>query len=157
LFTTAGNTVAVYGQCFGSGSDPDSIRPLDPDHHRESESGYRQAKICHKKIKIKTKKLHVIKCSMLSLEHKSLEASYFKEVLHGTTDDSRTEMFRRLALQERARTRERAGGHGLAVQFARTDPGKKSFSVRAVEWNKLPEEVRAARNRAAFIDMMKNL
>jgi hypothetical protein len=80
------------------------------------------------------------------------------EVLHRTTDESGTEMFRGLALQERARTRETAGGHGLAVQFARTDPGKYSFSLGTAEtWNKLPEEVRAARNRAAFIDMMKNL
>jgi len=73
-------------------------------------------------------------------------------------DDSGTELFRRLASQERARTRQAAGGHGLAVQFARTDPRKYSFSVRTVEkWNKLPEEVRAAPSRTAFRDMMKNL
>jgi hypothetical protein len=73
-------------------------------------------------------------------------------------DDSGTELFRRLASQERARTRQAAGGYGLAVQFARTDPIKYSFSVRAVEkWNKLPEEVRAAPSRAAFRDMIKNL
>jgi hypothetical protein len=37
----------------------------------------------------------------------------------------------------------------------RTDPRKYAFSVRAVEkWNKLPEEVRVAPNRAAFRDMI---
>ncbi len=64
-------------------------------------------------------------------------------------DDSGNELFRRLASQEITRTRQAAGGHGLAVQFARTDPRKYSFSVRAVEkWNKLPvpDEVRAAPN-----------
>ncbi len=98
---------------------------------------------------------------MLSLERWRLELRGFfcsLKILHGTKDDSGTEMFRRLILQERTRTRQATGGHGLAVQFARTDPGKYSFSVRAVEkWKKLQEEVRAARNRAAFIDMMKNL
>ncbi len=75
-------------------------------------------------------------------------------------NDSGTELFRRLASQERARTRQVEGGYGLAVQFARTDPRKYLFSVRAVEkWNKLPvpEEVRAAPSRAAFRDMIKNL
>jgi hypothetical protein len=65
-------------------------------------------------------------------------------------DDSGTELFRRLASQERVRMRHAARGHGLAVQFARTDPRKYSFSVRAVKkWNKLPEEVRAAPSIAA--------
>jgi hypothetical protein len=71
---------------------------------------------------------------------------------------SGTELFRRVALQGRARTRQAAGGHGLAVQFARTGPRKYSFSVRAVEkWNKLLEEVRAAPRRAAFRYMIQNL
>ena len=38
------------------------------------------------------------------------------------TDDSGTELFRSLASQERTRTRQAAGEHGLAVQFARMDP-----------------------------------
>jgi hypothetical protein len=33
---------------------------------------------------------------------------------------------------ERARTRQTAGGHGLAIQFARTDPRKYTFAVRSV-------------------------
>jgi hypothetical protein len=65
-------------------------------------------------------------------------------------DDSGTEIFRRLASQERVRTRQAAGGHGLAVQFASTDPSKYSVSVRAAEkWNKLPEKVPVA-PRGAF-------
>jgi hypothetical protein len=47
------------------------------------------------------------------------------------TDDRGTELFRRQASQERARTRQATGGHGLAVQFARTDPRKYSFSVKS--------------------------
>jgi hypothetical protein len=44
-----------------------------------------------------------------------------------------------------ARTRQAAGGHGLTVQYARTDPRKYSFAVRTVEsWNKLPERVKSA-------------
>jgi hypothetical protein len=35
--------------------------------------------------------------------------------------------------QEGARTRQAAGGHGLMVQYARTDPRKYSFAVRTVE------------------------
>jgi hypothetical protein len=42
-------------------------------------------------------------------------------------------MYRRLASQKRARTRQDAGGYGLAVQFARTVPRKYSISFRAVE------------------------
>jgi ribonuclease P/MRP protein subunit RPP40 len=47
--------------------------------------------------------------------------------------------------QDGARTRQAAGGHDLTVQYARTDPRKYSFAVRAVDsWNKLPERVKAA-------------
>jgi hypothetical protein len=69
------------------------------------------------------------------------------------TDDSGTELFRRLASQERARTRHVAKGHGLACcPVCQDGPQRKySFTVRAVEkWSKLPEEVRAAPSRAAF-------
>jgi hypothetical protein len=48
-------------------------------------------------------------------------------------NDNGTELFRKLASQERARTRQAAGKHELAVQFAVMIPRKYSFSVRAVE------------------------
>ncbi len=35
--------------------------------------------------------------------------------------------------QNGARTRQAAGGHGLTIQYARTDPCKYSFAVRTVE------------------------
>jgi hypothetical protein len=42
---------------------------------------------------------------------------------------------------ERAQTRQTASGHGLDIQFARTDPWKYSFAVKSVEhWNRLPEK-----------------
>ncbi len=47
--------------------------------------------------------------------------------------------------QEGARTRQATGGHGLTVQYARTDPRKYSFAVWTVEsWNRLPESVKTA-------------
>jgi ribonuclease P/MRP protein subunit RPP40 len=50
-----------------------------------------------------------------------------------------------------ARTRQAAGGHGLTVQYARTDPRKYSFAVRTVEsWNKLPERVKTAETGESF-------
>ncbi len=52
--------------------------------------------------------------------------------------------------QSGARTRQAAGGHGLTVQYARTDPRKHSFAVRTVAWNKLPESVRAAETGESF-------
>ncbi len=55
--------------------------------------------------------------------------------------------------QEGARTRQAAGGHGLTVQYARTDPRKYrySFAVRTVEsWNKLPERVKTAETGESF-------
>jgi hypothetical protein len=48
-------------------SDPDSIRPVDPDPHLESGSGSRRAKMTHKGRKI-IKKFHVLKCWMFSFE-----------------------------------------------------------------------------------------
>ncbi len=53
--------------------------------------------------------------------------------------------------QDEARTRQAAGGPGLAVQYARTDPRKYSFAVRTVEsWNRLPERVKRAENGRSF-------
>jgi hypothetical protein len=52
---------------------------------------------------------------------------------------------------ERARTRQTAGEHGLAIQFARTDPRKYSSAVRSVDhWNKLPEKKRASPSGESF-------
>jgi hypothetical protein len=53
--------------------------------------------------------------------------------------------------QEGARTRQAAGGHGLTVQYARTDPRKYSFAVRTVEsWNRLPESIKTAETGESF-------
>jgi hypothetical protein len=50
-----------------------------------------------------------------------------------------------------ARTRQAAVGHGLTVQYARTDPRKYSFAVRTVEsWNKLPDRVKTAETGESF-------
>jgi hypothetical protein len=74
------------------------------------------------------------------------------------TEQTGTELFRLTAAQNRARTRQAAGEHGLSVQFARTDPRKYSFAVRTVEnWNKLPEEVKTSRNGEEFKNKMKKL
>jgi hypothetical protein len=57
-----------WHQCFGSGSglDPDSIRPVDPDPYSESRSGSSRTKMTHKRRKIK--KFYVVKCWMFSFE-----------------------------------------------------------------------------------------
>ncbi len=53
--------------------------------------------------------------------------------------------------QEGARTRQAAGGHGMTVQYARTDPRKYSFAVRTVEsWNRLPESIKTAETGESF-------
>jgi ribonuclease P/MRP protein subunit RPP40 len=53
--------------------------------------------------------------------------------------------------QEDARTRQAARGHGLTVQYARTDPRKYSFAVRTVEsWNRLSESVKSAETGESF-------
>jgi hypothetical protein len=57
---------------------------------------------------------------------------------------------------ERARTRQTAGGHGLAIQFARTNPRKYSSAIRSVKhWNKLTEKVRASPSGEAFKRRLK--
>jgi hypothetical protein len=43
------------------------------------------------------------------------------------TEKSGSDMFRQIAANGRAGTRQAAGGHGLSVQYARTDPRKYSF------------------------------
>jgi hypothetical protein len=53
--------------------------------------------------------------------------------------------------QDGARTRQAAGGHGLTVQYARTDPRKYSFAVRTIDsWNRLPERVKTAETGESF-------
>jgi hypothetical protein len=74
------------------------------------------------------------------------------------TEKSGTDMFRQMAATGRAGTRQAAGGHGLSVQYARTDPRKYSFAVRAVEkWNLLPDDVKSAPNGAIFRHKMSKL
>ncbi len=58
----------------------------------------------------------------------------------------------------RAGTRQAAGGHGLSVQYARTDPRKYLFAVRTVEkWNRLPDKVKSAPMGKAFKEKLKRL
>jgi hypothetical protein len=74
------------------------------------------------------------------------------------TEQTGTDLFRLTAAQNRARTRQAAGEHGLSVQYARTDPRKYSFAVRTVEdWNRLPEEVKSSRNGEEFRNKLKKL
>jgi hypothetical protein len=74
------------------------------------------------------------------------------------TEKSGSDMFRQIAANGRAGTRQAAGGHGLSVQYARTDPRKYSFAVRTVEkWNRLPDEVKSAPTGTAFKEMLKKL
>ncbi len=70
----------------------------------------------------------------------------------------KTDMFRQMAANGRAGTRQAAGGHGLSVQYARTDTRKYSFEVRTVEkWNRLPDDVKSAPNGAIFRHKMGQL
>jgi ribonuclease P/MRP protein subunit RPP40 len=74
------------------------------------------------------------------------------------TEQTGTELFRLTAAQDRARTRQAAGEHGLSVQFARTDSRKYSFDVQTVKnWNKLPEDVKTSRNGEEFKNKLKKL
>ena len=74
------------------------------------------------------------------------------------TERTGTDLFRLTAAQGRARTRQAAGEHGLAVQFSRTDARKYSFAVRAVEnWNKLSEDVKTSQNSKVFKNRLKKL
>jgi hypothetical protein len=58
--------------------------------------------------------------------------------------------------RSRPRTRQNAGGQGLTVQFARTDPTKYSFAVRSAGgWNKLPVNVRSATSSEFFRKRLK--
>jgi hypothetical protein len=59
---------------------------------------------------------------------------------------------------DRPRTRQAGGEHRLLPQFARTDPRKFSFAVRAVDpWNGLPDEVKMAANKEEFRARRKRL
>jgi len=50
-----------------------------------------------------------------------------------------------------ARTIQTIAHHGLAVQYARTDIRKHSFTRRvAVKWNRLPDSVKMAPSKESF-------
>jgi hypothetical protein len=67
------------------------------------------------------------------------------------TERGESGLFKRTSDQQRSRTRQAAGEHGLCVQYARTDPRKNSFAIRTVEtWNRLPETVKSAENGEKF-------
>jgi hypothetical protein len=81
---------------------------------------------------------------------------------HGTgpqvpdrTNRNRTIQAHSTAAQDRARTWQAAGEHGLSVQFARKNPRKYSFAVE--KWNKLPEDVKTSRNGEEFKNKLKKL
>ncbi len=65
-------------------------------------------------------------------------------------------MFRQIEANGRTGTRQAAGGHGLSVQYARTDPEKYTFAVRTAE-NNLPDDVKSAPNREVFRIIMGKL
>jgi hypothetical protein len=72
------------------------------------------------------------------------------------TEKTGTDLFQRAAAELNTRTRQTAGEHGLRVQYARTDPRKFSFTMRTVEpWNRLPEEIKTAKDREAFRSRLK--
>jgi hypothetical protein len=90
------------------------------------------------------------KCAELGLEmlEKRREDQDLALVYKFVTKKEGQPLFNR---QSGARTRQAAGGHGLTVQYARTDPRKYSFAVRTVEsWNKLPDRVKAAESGESF-------
>ncbi len=67
------------------------------------------------------------------------------------TENTGTGLFQRTASQQRVRTMQAAGEHGLSVQLARTDPRKHSFAIRTMEpWNKLPESIKNTKSGEAF-------
>jgi hypothetical protein len=74
------------------------------------------------------------------------------------TEKSGMDMSRHIEENGRAGTRQAAGGHGLSVQYARTDTRKYSFAVRTMEkWNKLPDVIKTALNGAIFKHRMGQL
>jgi hypothetical protein len=59
--------------------------------------------------------------------------------------------------ENRVRMRQAAAAHGLAVQYARTETRKYSFTVRVVDpWNRLPDTVKTAPIREAFKRELKH-
>ncbi len=64
----------------------------------------------------------------------------------------------KVAAQDRIRTRQAAWEHGLDIQYARTDPRKYSFALRAVDkWNNLPQDVKASQNGQVFKQRLKRM
>jgi hypothetical protein len=90
------------------------------------------------------------KCAELGLEtlEKRRDDQDLALVYKFVTKKGGQTLFKR---QGGARTRQAAGGHGLTVQDARTDPRKYSFAVRTVEsCNKLPERVKTSETGESF-------
>jgi ribonuclease P/MRP protein subunit RPP40 len=100
------------------------------------------------------------KCAELGMEtlEKRREKQDMSLVYKFMTEKSGTDMFRHLAAQDRIRTRQAAGEHGLGIQYARTDPRKYSFAVRTVEkWNNLPEDIKTSQNGEVFKQKLKKM
>ncbi len=102
------------------------------------------------------------KCAELGLE--TLEKRREKQdmslpvVYKFMTEKSGSDMFRHLAAQDRIRTRQAAGEHGLGIQYARTDSRKYSFAVRTVEkWNNLPEDIKTSQNGEVFKQKLRKM
>ncbi len=65
-------------------------------------------------------------------------------------------LFQRTSGQQRSRTLQSAGEHGLCVQYSRTDPRKNLFAMRMVEpWNRLPDTVKLAEKSEKFRAQLK--
>jgi hypothetical protein len=78
----------------------------------------------------------------MDLQQESLLKNLVQKFL---TEKSGTDIIRQIAKNGRAGTRQALGGHGLSVQYARTEPRKYSFAVRTVEkWNNLPDDIKSA-------------
>ncbi len=84
-----------------------------------------------------------------------------KRIWHGTssqvlTEDTGTELFQRTTTEQRSRTRQAAGEHGLSEQYARTDPRKHSFPIRKVgPWNRLSEDIKNSASSKLFKSRLK--
>ncbi len=72
------------------------------------------------------------------------------------TEDTGTELFQRMTTEQRLRTRQAAGKHGLSVQYARSDPRKHLFMIRMVgPWNRLPEDIKNSASSKLFKSRLK--
>ena len=78
-------------------------------------------------------------------------------LVYSMVNSKSSHLFNKAMKNDRPRTRQAAGAHGLVTQFARTDPRKYSFAVRTVEvWNNLPDDTKRAKTKDAFKARLKD-